>query len=234
MDPRIAQSVLQLAATVGIHSLTKTAFVKYLYLLDVCVARHREGQKLTPWTWRFTHFGPYSRQAVKMMNSDGAIGQSEFKVDSRHRGTAYALRPATEYAPLPSDLGVPIGAQNELEQCMKKHKTNLSSLLDFVYYKTEPMENAEPDDILDFRQCRRVTAEQVEPISFPVPSKETGNRAKALIQQARESRLTSHRAVASGALDDVYYEGIALLEAEPLVPGVEGVATIDNDFGGDT
>ncbi len=231
-DDRIARAVLLLAQEEKKGSLTRTVFVKLFYLLDVLVAEESEGQQFTPWTWRFVHFGPFCQAAIDVIEKDPVIEAEEREFDSGHDGTIYCLRDGAVGLSSLEDLGVPIRARTNLRQQIRRYATDLPALLDFVYFRTEPMERAKPGEVLSFEECRSRRFEEVRPIPFPPTTDDTKRRAKEMIQQAREDR-TGTTAASSGPFDDVYYQGLAAIDEDGLNSGLVGRAKIDLD-GGDT
>jgi hypothetical protein len=71
MESRYPQvlAILWEARNQGIAPLLRTAFVKYLYLLDVYYAEENKGRTLSGWDWRFLHFGPFTVEAVRIIDT---------------------------------------------------------------------------------------------------------------------------------------------------------------------
>src|SRR5438132_7701621 len=59
-------AILREVRDAGLPPVTRTALVKYLYLLDYTSAQESGGARWTPVRWRFLHFGPF----------DGAVADS--------------------------------------------------------------------------------------------------------------------------------------------------------------
>ncbi|MBD3338862.1 MAG: DUF4065 domain-containing protein [Candidatus Lokiarchaeota archaeon] len=127
--------------------VTKTKLIKFLYLIDVEYYRKNK-LKLTNFDWIFYKFGPYTKQFEEIYSS---LSQGDLKID-RKIGNDYDADIIT------SDLSLEIHEviNNPSTSLLIKKILNrwsqerLSKILDYVYFETEPMENAKKLQPLDF------------------------------------------------------------------------------------
>lgn len=231
-DSRIAQAILNLSTDAGHPTLTRTAFVKFLYLLDVLVAETTEGQKYTPWEWKFAHFGPYCAEAVDLIEEDPLIDSRRWESDADADGYLYGFRSGIGRVVTLDDLGVPTSVQTKLARYLRRLAKELPQLLDFVYFDTVPMQGAKPGQVLLFDKCRVRNISEVRPLAFPRMSEKRKTQAKERIRKAREERL-AQKCAQIGAIDEAYLTALAALDDETPVNGA-GRAIIKAGFDGDT
>jgi hypothetical protein len=108
----------------------KTRLVKLLYLTEVEYYR-RTGKLLTDLSWMFHHFGPYASSLSRYLGDPNA---EVIAWRITHR---------------------PKVADHTVELCVAEivHEwgdADLNTLLDYVYFETEPMQAAHRGDFLDF------------------------------------------------------------------------------------
>ena len=126
-------------------TLTQTKLVKLLYLVDVGRAASRR-QALTGLRWRFYHYGPY---ALELPDTLDAMEGMELVVRDVRRGD----RDSRLYVGAP---GAPEGdtwpepTRHMVDALVDRWATSdLNELLDYVYFETEPMREAERGEYLD-------------------------------------------------------------------------------------
>jgi hypothetical protein len=120
-----------------------TRLVKLIYLADLEWRRAHGGEPLADLTWKFLHFGPYAIEFAEVL-ADPDMEMKELDsgiVARRFDFTAVDLeRPR-----------VPEPVSAVLSKIVKKWgDADLNTLLDFVYFETEPMEHARRGELLDF------------------------------------------------------------------------------------
>lgn len=119
-----------------------TRLVKLLYLADIEWRRSHSGQPISNLTWRFLHFGPYANELADILGGP-ELEVIELGEDKEARRFLFQDEP--EQGGLPEDV---VGL---LKQLVKKWgSVELNKLLDYVYFDTEPMENAKRYEVLDF------------------------------------------------------------------------------------
>ena len=125
-----------------------TRLVKLLYLADLEWRRRGNGP-VSELTWRFLHYGPYANELAEPLNHP----DMEVLEEGERKARRFDFDPdeleATS-AELPEDL------QSLTSQLVRQWgDANIYSLLDYVYFDTEPMENARRGDTLDFSNLAR-------------------------------------------------------------------------------
>ena len=154
LKPLIAYLIDQVGDQEG--TLNKTALVKLVYLVDVEYWR-RYGKSVTGLEWRFHHYGPYSTELDREID-DNPLFQVH---GSRRTGYGFSSSPAwgeiqaafnTNYEPVVKSIADGVARQWGLE--------TLDTILEYVYFETEPMQDAERGETLDFSKI------QVEQISI--------------------------------------------------------------------
>lgn len=221
-------AILEEARQAGTAPVLKTALVKYLYLLDFYTAEHSRGKIATGWQWRFYHYGPYANAAVQAI--DGLVAQGAVAADSReavngeHEFVLYRLADYRQARSL-QRMGVPSAVAFRVQSDMKKFQSDLHGLLDYVYFETSPMAQAESGQALDFAGCAALDIGDVRPIEMeplrPKAVKKTRERLRTLIQ----ARTSAPRPV-SGPYDETYMKALESLDLEPAPIGLQGKAKI--------
>lgn len=149
-------ALLREAQSVGVSPMLRTTVVKFLYLLDVYTAEKSNGQPVSGFEWKFFHFGPYSASLARAL--DDLAAQRVLSVDLKESSdgdkefAVYSL-PAWRKAPDLHDLGIDGLVQARIQADLKRYGKDLQGLLNFVYFKTAPMRDAKPNQILDFSVC---------------------------------------------------------------------------------
>jgi hypothetical protein len=122
-----------------------TRVVKIIYLADL-EWRRRHGEPLSNIEWRFLHFGPYAYEFVPVLG-DPDMEVAEFQGKTARR---FVFDPAElEVQRVSEEISGII--RNLVKQW---GDADINRLLDYVYFETEPMENARRGDVLDFSTIR--------------------------------------------------------------------------------
>ena len=148
LKPLIAYLIDQVRDQEG--TLSKTALVKLVYLVEVEYWR-RYGESVTGLEWRFHHYGPYCAELDREIDDNHL-----FQVHgSRRTGYGFSSLPdwrETEaafnknYEPALKNIADNVAGQWGLE--------SLETILEYVYFETEPMQDAERGDTLDFSKIQ--------------------------------------------------------------------------------
>lgn len=230
-NQQLILAIIQEARNSGVAPLLKTALVKYLYLLDVYVAEERQEKTQTFWEWQFLHYGPFSVYAIK----DIETLTLQKKISETHAASSpendkdFVLYNIADYQKTPSlvDLGIPGSAQIKIQGDMKRYGRDLTKLLDYVYFKTDPMRNAKPGELLNFAACIKKNPEDYRAVQMKKISshaiKKTRNKLRELIEIRKQKTEIVH-----GPYDNIYYSGLETLNEEPLPVGLQGKATLSN------
>jgi len=214
----------------GQEKVTRTMLIKLLYLLDVFAAEDSNGQTWTGFEWRFIHFGPYDGAAQAVI--DGLVGHGIHAVQrTGESGKEYILYSLMEFgakAMSLAELAIPIHVRNRIRQIIGKYGNSLPKLLEFVYFRTAPMQEARPGETLSFDKCEKLTIDDFRHRSVAV-STERKERAKALLKQLSNDRTAMQERLSrlyadQGPFDDIYHSAMRQFEDNELPLGLEGIA----------
>ncbi|MCC8445374.1 hypothetical protein [Xanthomonas translucens] len=144
-------AVLQAAKNSGVRGLTKTALVKYVYLLDCFYAQEHDGKIQSGSNWYLHHYGPFAVNLTAAIDevSDRGLIQSH---SGEYGSKDFSIYWLNEYplGPEFTTLGLSSRLASRLTELIRKFHGELPRILDYVYFKTEPMKGAHPGQGLDF------------------------------------------------------------------------------------
>lgn len=223
-------SILREARDVDM-SLTRTALVKFVYLLDVLSAEESEGRTWTEWKWKFHHFGPWTAQALQSIDYLASQSLIEAEEGTSRRGdNDYCLYTLPTWKTVSSleQLGVSPDVRLRLVQHIKNFATNIPDLLNFVYFKTEPMMDAVPGQVLDFSNCTKLKFTSIKPIVMkPIERKSIEVFRQKLTASISAKMARSHKITWEGPFDEAYFGGLAEISDDHLPIGITGKAAIN-------
>lgn len=227
----IILAILSLSRSEGRTRILRTVLMKFIYLLDVYCAETNPGKEtFTNLEWKFYHYGPFSSEAAEIIDSLAKQGMlSEETIEAEFRNDKeYKLYSIPDYSSPKnlSELGVPSRAKLNLSADMKRHDT-LSSLLDYVYFKTAPMINAKPGDILSFQNCEKLNISDFKPLEMKPLNKKKLAENKRKLRELIAQRKAYSQIKFSGAYDEIYEKSMAALDDEPLAIGIKGKASLN-------
>jgi hypothetical protein len=152
--------------------ITKTKLLKLLYLFDVEFYR-AHGKTFTGFQWKYFHLGPWTREFDPLLEGLVAKGSITEQLVEKPDFDAKFLRP-NESANLKATFG------NYKDELVLTNLLDLwgqsptSEILDYVYFRTEPMEHGIRNEPLDFsrvlqqlpetykRQASKATAREIK------------------------------------------------------------------------
>jgi hypothetical protein len=150
MDKRLTELLVAIVSYVTAHDgyVTKTKLLKLLYLLDVEFYR-AHGQIFTGFNWKYFHLGPWTNEFDPLLEHVLA-----------GRGLTENVRQHADYdarylhAEERVDLRKPFDSYND-EAILKTvldtwGPSTTGEILDYVYFRTEPMEHGIRNEALDF------------------------------------------------------------------------------------
>ena len=148
LKPLIAYLIDQVRDQEG--TLNKTALVKLVYLVEVEYWR-RYGRSVTGLEWRFHHYGPYCAELDREMEDNPL-----FQVFGG-RNSGYGFSPSREWRQIEAAFNThyePV-VKNIADGVVKKWGLEeLGTILEYVYFETEPMQEAQRGEILDFSRIQ--------------------------------------------------------------------------------
>jgi hypothetical protein len=214
-------------------SLTTIRLVKFVYLADLYHARSNNGKTFTGFPWAFVHFGPYCQEvmgAIDQASRDRFVCRStrESKYADQKDYQLFSCRDA-QAGNLEDQL--PMEVLSPLRSAIKKYGDDTASLLDHVYFETEPMMGKIlKGQLLDFSKLQPVQI--TKPIKLKTLSKEKISLAREHLNKlsqkmdAAKRRLQRERSKAQELLDDDYFRAVQYMNGEDLEPGLRGQARV--------
>jgi len=128
--------------------VNKTKLLKYLYLVDIEYYRYHQ-QTFTGFNWVFYKYGPWTREYDDIYDEMGRSGELIIKTGNRPDLDTQFLY-TNEEVDLGSIFDSPVEEIRIRRILEKWADESLGKMLDYVYFYTEPMENAEQGKPLDF------------------------------------------------------------------------------------
>ena len=135
-------------------NLGRTALTKLVYLIDVEHSR-QYGKPATALKWQFHHYGPYAAELQSDIQSLGLYAdEAQFTGKSGRRPvTGYRYRPTGDWREIQGAFNANYNAS--VKRCVNKIVEQwglepLPTILDYVYFETEPMQEVKRGDFLDF------------------------------------------------------------------------------------
>lgn len=146
--------------------------IKYVYLADLFFARRNDGVTFTGVDWQFYNFGPWSQAvnarvepALSAIMATKNTFESNYGDEDWHRWNLRDERLLEE-----KRRALPAAITLRLDREIHKYLKDTPSLLDFVY-KTQPMVNAAPNELLDFAHvCEKKEEFEEVPLRMPTLS----------------------------------------------------------------
>lgn len=160
-------------------TLNRTRLVKLLYLIDIERVRSRR-EPLTGLDWVFFHYGPYAYELIDTLE---AMEGTELTVSQWHDSVLYRAAPSA-----PDADGWNAGTRRTVDRVIDRFAPlDLNELLDYVYFHTGPMADAERGQPLDLSRAR---GDQPEPrqIALRPPGRPTNIERRLEQWRARNAR----------------------------------------------
>lgn len=138
----------------------KTKLLKLVYLVELFYKR-RYGERLTDAKWVYYLYGPYLHEYNELLD-DVQIEGKEFGFAEDKEATMYTVKSVYKNE----------GVHGDLKFLIKKiiheyGKMELRDLLEYVYFETEPMINAENrGEVLDFGNTMPEEYYKIKPLTI--------------------------------------------------------------------
>ena len=212
--------------------LTTVRLVKFIYLADLYHARYFGGKTLTGLPWAFVNYGPYCREVMESVEhtvSHGMILKQTFEskyADSKDYNIFFCK---DDVADKLRDL-FPPEVTSKLQKAIKRYGDDTASLLDHVYFETEPMTDVKKGNTLDFTKARPEERRKM-PTTKKLSKKDielVKRNVKLLGEKFRQGHMNLIRDEAETAKyrDEIYYSTLDHIDGDPLQVGLKGIATI--------
>ncbi len=205
------------------EKLTTLRFAKFLYLADLYHARISQGKTLTGWPWAFVHFGPYCQEAMSAIDRAGKsdsfqVNEQPSKYDDKKDYRLFWMEDVDEEPEVINRLDISVWSK--LQWAIQRWADDSSGLLDYVYFETEPMIDAEPGELLDFGKARM--PDPPKKIQMKKLSKKKVEEAKKAINELKERyKKAITLRPAQGPIDPLYLKAVRQLEGEALPEDVK-------------
>jgi hypothetical protein len=150
-------------------TLNRTKLVKLLYLIDVeCVRARRE--TVTGLDWVFYHYGPY---AFELIDTLEAMEGSALIAQKWHDTVLYRSAPDG-----PDGEDWLTGTRRTVDTVISRYASlDLNELLDYVYFHTGPMADAQRGCLLDMSRARAdTTPRRSVPLGPPARPRDVEDR----------------------------------------------------------
>ncbi|MFA5073809.1 MAG: type II toxin-antitoxin system antitoxin SocA domain-containing protein [Nitrospirota bacterium] len=197
--------------------LNKTKLIKYLYLIDI---EHYQkfNETFTGFEWIFKDYGPWAFEYNDIFSEMERT--SDFKITEGSRPDldtkfiAINRDSELELDKIITDLDLELKIRRVIERWSNE---NLAPLLNYVYFNTAPMVDAERGKPLDFNKIKSVTT----PPKFKLTHSEFDcKRLKAIkekiLGQREGNKQVSKVKFTPARFDEVYEQGIGILEKEEV------------------
>ena len=209
-------------------SVLRTSLVKYVYLLDVYTAEETQGIPFSNLQWKFVHFGPYSsnlQTALDSLSERNIIASYSTgrEVDGKEYCT-YSLKTGSRSTSL-KEIGVSAGVSLRVVSDIRRFRKSLPKLLEYVYFETTPMKNAEPGTVLEFENCEKLNFQKTEMKSLSKKKvKKTLEKIRGIIKENKSQEIAEE---SQSLYDKVYFDAMELANEEPLEAGLNGSVKLD-------
>jgi len=187
---------------------TRTQVAKLLYLVDVEYFRYYR-KIISGLQWRFLHYGPYAVEIEPLLKKLD-IDEQEITTGKQHKAFLYKGKGPEDASTMPTALRILINTTVD-----EWGGQNLYSLLDYVYYETEPMAQASRGDLLDFSFV--LPPPPVEAVTHTAVLSEATHAE--LAQKYKSIRELASRIVTwhPPPYDEVYFQAMSTMNAEDNV-----------------
>ncbi len=197
--------------------------IKYVYLADLFYASRNKGEIFTGVDWLFYNFGPWSQVVHSRINpalnaviANKRTFESDYGESDWERWT---LR--NEHLLDDKRRSLPSSITLRLQRDIHKYLKDLPSLLDYVY-KTEPMLNAAPGEVLNFCfACEKSNAANAASGELKMQSiskkKQKKFKEKMAVlrdefQKRKDNKTKLHAPVENPRHDEIFLRGVQWLE----------------------
>lgn len=167
--------------------LNKTKLIKYLYLIDVEYFRYHK-KTFTGFNWIFYDFGPWSYEYNDIIREMSKSPEFTITQSSRseYDTNFISCAESEEFESIFDDIDDELRAKGIVDKWADEP---LNLLLNYVYFRTEPMEDAERYKPLDFTKIH--TLESI--LKFKLTKGITNLKERAAVQNTIKKRLLSAR-----------------------------------------
>lgn len=196
-------------------SAGKTKLLKLLYLADIENFRTTR-QTITGFDWIFFHFGPWATEYDKVL--DELVHENAIEIE---KWSASDVEGARIKVKEPIELGKVIKPTTALFRSQRYidlwADKAIPSLLDYVYFETEPMADAAKGKRLDFTKVRAdapLLYQRRTGTADPKRLRAIREKFAAQRQRLAEQQQKSQAQYKGAPYDEVFAEALATLDSE--------------------
>ena len=196
----------------------KTALVKLVYLVDVECWR-KFGKPATGLDWRFHHYGPYSAEMERDINDNTFL----HVFGSRHSG--YGFSTSSDWRDIHATFNTHFepGIRRVADSVVRQWGLEpLETLLEYVYFETEPMQNARRGETLDFSMIQTEDIPTPRHPNLVFPDEFISSLRDRWNRRSKTTGISSQDQGApyEPVYDEIYEEALKLMaEEEGFTPG---------------
>lgn len=213
LKPLIAYIVDQVGDQGG--TIGRTALMKLVYLADIEHYR-RYGKQATNLQWRFHHYGPYSAELDREVRALGLdIDESVFTQTQGGRAVSgYHYRRIGDWREVARAFNSNYDAA--ARRCVDRVVVqwgldSLPTILDYVYFETEPMQDARRGETLDFSKVQPESPSRSS-VAQPGLSKELASEMRQRLHERKETAAKKEvRKATEPPYDNVYEEACRVM-----------------------
>ena len=211
--------------------------IKYVYLADLAYATYYEGATYTGINWTFYHYGPWAyplyERIPEALNVPYIIKESfDSSFDSDY--TRWSVKFGSQHLDL--EKNIPLVISGHIGKYVSEFNSSTYDLLHYVY-KTKPMLQAAPNEILDFQlAARNIMAHEKESVAELTTrqKKKKKERTEEYRKKIQESLKNKKKKLifTKPNYDEVFDKGVEWLESlagEEIKP-VKGTLHFSNDI----
>ncbi len=227
------------------RSLGPIHFLKYVYLADLAYAETHSGETFSGVRWQFFHYGPWDRDLwlyIEPSLASAGVQAARFPSDYSSKDVVrWTSNVESGIDTIAKSLTIEL--QGVISRLVKRFSNNTAELLNYVY-NTPPMLKAAPHEYLEFSpsgwrfdDTSKIFSRVKEPELTHKERKKLDNwrnksseilRAK-IAEKIAQTNKSVHKF--DPVYDDIYFRGVALLDADMQTPLHEGSieVSIDDD-----
>jgi hypothetical protein len=190
MNPKVPELVSSIVSYLNGKggAVTKTKLLKLLYLFDIEYYR-RHGKLFTGFDWKFFHLGPWTSEfdpILTILLETGQLDEVPYRPDGEDFDISLLKSESSE--DLRRFFDNSIDESHLIRVLNDWGNARLNQLLDYVYFRTEPMEHAVRNERLDFSPVQNAQVVKYKRVASDTPA---GKIAK--MKREYQARLATFR-----------------------------------------
>jgi len=216
MDQRLADLLVAIISYVTTHDgyVTKTKLLKLLYLLDVEFYR-AHGKTFTGFRWKYFHLGPWTGEFDPLLDTlvargalvENAVARADYDTKFFRASEAVDLRKPFDSYKDEAILKILLDTWGP---------SGTGEILDYVYFRTEPMEHGVRSEDLDFSKVLPQAPETYRRSSSAKTSGELNKLRRELNQKMSAPRPVSKFEFTAPRYDDEFQTAMEKLDSGDL------------------